>query len=246
MNPDPVNLYFLFQHNAPRSMTHPAHPDHPLSLFPSPTYSSGSFVCSSCDQIGSGLCFCCSICEFDLHIRCAYHDPKLKSGPTPPLKQIQLKSHPNHPVHHIPRSPYPSGQCSCDVCGTNCDPDGPLYRCDVCDYDVHLECTDLAETVQREDHEHTVSLLHVNPFEEFRCDVCRGGIAQKHCMYYCSSGCDYGMHVKCVTAKVAVMSDMAFQVEMLKLQNKMKLSQMAYDTHLMTTSGFYRNHYYRY
>lgn len=34
--------------NAPRSLIHPLHPDHPLSLFPFPTYTYGSFLCNSC------------------------------------------------------------------------------------------------------------------------------------------------------------------------------------------------------
>ena len=237
----PCNFFLHDQcFDAPRSMTHPAHPAHPLSLFPSPTYPSGSFICGSCHQIGSGFCFCCSVCEFDLHVHCAYHDPKLKSASTPAPKQIQLKSHPNHPVHHVPKPPYPGGQCWCDVCGTVCDPNGPLYRCDLCGYDVHLECTDLAETVRREDHGHAVKLLDVNPFEAFECDVCRGGIVQKHCMYYCSSGCDYGMHVKCVTTKASVkppMDEMACEVEMLKLQNTTKLYQMAMDNQMMAATG---------
>ncbi|XP_024992439.1 histone-lysine N-methyltransferase 2D-like [Cynara cardunculus var. scolymus] len=241
--------FFLHEQcfDAPRSMTHPAHPPHPLSLFPSPTYSSGSFICSSCDQIGSGLCFCCSICEFDLHIHCAYNDPNLKMGSTAPLKQIQLKSHPNHLVHHVPKPPYPSGQCSCDVCGTDCDLDCPLYHCDVCGYDVHLECTDLAETVQREDHEHTVSLLHVNPFQAFDCDVCTGRIEQNHSMYYCSSGCDYGMHVKCVTAKVSVnppMDELALRVEMLNMRNQTELYKMTMENLTMAASGFHSHRYY--
>ncbi|KAI3681229.1 hypothetical protein L6452_36016 [Arctium lappa] len=96
-------------------------------------------------------------------------------------------------------------------------------------------------SISNEDHEHMVSLLHMNLFQAFECDVCRGGITQNHCMYYCSSsGCDYGMHVKCVTAKVSVkppMGEMAFQVEMFKLQNTMKLHQIVLDNQMMAATG---------
>ncbi|KAL7593904.1 hypothetical protein Lser_V15G32733 [Lactuca serriola] len=233
--------------DAARSLIHPSHPAHPLSLFPSSTYTAGSFICNSCNQTGSGLCFCCSICEFDLHVHCAYKDLKPKSDKSiNPPKQIQLQAHPNHPLLYLPNPPYSDDiVCTCDVCGMVCE--GELYNCGVCGYDAHVGCCNLPETVRREDHEHGLSLLHVNPHETFECDVCRGGIAQKHCMYYCMSGCDYGMHVQCVSAKVtekAPMDAMTFQVEMFKLQNQMKIHQMMIDTKLMGISGLHRNRYY--
>ncbi|XP_028092868.1 F-box protein At5g07610-like [Camellia sinensis] len=65
--------FFLHQQCflASRSINHPSHPIHPLTLVPYPTYTSGSFTCDSCGQSGSGFCFSCSSCDFDLHIHCA-------------------------------------------------------------------------------------------------------------------------------------------------------------------------------
>lgn len=187
---------------------HPSHPDHPLSLFPSPTYISSSFICISCQILksGSGFCFSCSTCEFDLHIHCAYNDLNPKSVRGPSTNQIKLKSHPNHSLHYLPnpKVPYANLSCSCDVCGTTCDPNSELYHCYICRYDAHVGCTNLPELVQREDHEHELSLLHMNPYVAFQCDVCRGSISKNNCMYHCKSGCDYGIHVnKCVSAKVS-------------------------------------------
>ncbi|KAJ0693249.1 putative chromatin regulator PHD family [Helianthus annuus] len=133
-------------------------PRSPLSLFPSPTYKSGSFRCDSCDKIGSGFCFCCSNCEFDLHIHCAYNTLNPKSSTSLP-DEVELKSHPNHPLKLLPKPPYISGRRLCDVCGTKCDPNGELYRCDVCNYDVHVTCTTLQESVCREDHIHAFITL---------------------------------------------------------------------------------------
>ncbi|KAJ0693250.1 putative chromatin regulator PHD family [Helianthus annuus] len=183
--------------NASRSLTHPSHPNHPLSLFPSSTYKSGSFRCNSCGKSGSGFCYCCSNCSFDLHIHCAYNTLNPKYSTSPP-NQVELKSHPNHPLKLLPKPPYVSGKRFCNVCGTRCNNNGELYRCNVCDYDAHVTCTTLPQSVCREDHAHSLSLLYVNPYPDFTCNVCRGAILQKHCMYHCSSGCDYGMHVKCV------------------------------------------------
>lgn len=70
--------YFLDEqcYRAPRSMHHPSHPLHPLTLMPFPTYPSRSFFCDSCNLCGDGFSYCCSLCEFDLHLHCALvHNP---------------------------------------------------------------------------------------------------------------------------------------------------------------------------
>ncbi|KAK1422849.1 hypothetical protein QVD17_18138 [Tagetes erecta] len=326
--------------NATRSLIHPSHPDHPLSLFPSPTYTSGSFTCKSCNETGSGFCFGCSACDFDLHIHCAYNtlnpkpssnlppnqiilesrsnehtlsllnvnpipshnsqnpkpssnlppnqiilesrsnedtlsllnvnpipshntlNPKPSSNLPPnqiilesrsnedtlsllhvnpipshnsqnpeptsntPPTQIKLKSHPKHPLSlYLHKSACRGCTCFCDVCGTASDPDSALYRCDICDYGLHVECASLPETIRREDHEHALSLLYVNPNPEYLCDVCRGEINQKNCMYICTSGCDYGTHVKCVSDKVSErdwMDELEIAFDISKLKNKMR------------------------
>ncbi|KAL6557458.1 hypothetical protein OROMI_017808 [Orobanche minor] len=66
--------YFLHEHcfRAKRSLEHPSHPIHPLTLVPYPTYASTSFFCNSCNLAGSGFCYCCSECEFDVHVHCAH------------------------------------------------------------------------------------------------------------------------------------------------------------------------------
>ncbi|KAI3824660.1 hypothetical protein L1987_06127 [Smallanthus sonchifolius] len=245
--------------DATRSLIHPSHPDHPLSLFPSPTYTSGSFVCNSCNEAGSGFSFACSACEFDLHIHCAYNNLNPKRISNPPPNQIILKSHPNHPLKYLPKPHYGIwGSRLCDVCGTYCDPKGELYHCDICDYDAHVTCTNLQETVRRGDHEHTLSLLHVNPNPSFECDVCRGTIAQNHSMYHCASGCDYGMHVKCVSRQVsdqAPMGEITFDLDMSRLLNKMRELLQSYWAPavimvsvaiviLVIINSYYRNDYY--
>ncbi|KAK9064370.1 hypothetical protein SSX86_015752 [Deinandra increscens subsp. villosa] len=197
--------FFLHERcfKATRSLIHPSHPDHPLSLSPYSTYTSGYFRCNSCHEAGSGFCFCCSACQFDLHINCAYDDlnPKPTLNPTP--NQIKLKSHPNHLL-----TKHRQVYCThfCNVCSSVSDPGSEVYRCHICDYDVHVGCTSLPETIRGEGHEHTLSLLYVNPHPTFECDVCKGTIAQKNCMYMCISGCSYGMHVKCTPIQIKLES----------------------------------------
>ncbi|KAI3448945.1 hypothetical protein Pfo_005610 [Paulownia fortunei] len=66
--------YFLHEQcfRATRSLKHPSHPLHPLTLVPYPTYPSTSFFCNSCNLVGNGFCYCCSECEFDVHVHCAH------------------------------------------------------------------------------------------------------------------------------------------------------------------------------
>ncbi|KAL1802545.1 hypothetical protein ACET3Z_031192 [Daucus carota] len=57
---------------ASRAMIHPSHPSHPLTLAPFPTYPSNTFYCNSCNLVGTGFAYSCSLCEFDIHVHCAY------------------------------------------------------------------------------------------------------------------------------------------------------------------------------
>ncbi|PWA44883.1 C1-like protein [Artemisia annua] len=69
----PCNFYLHEQcYHATRSMEHPSHPLHPLTLVPYPTYLSNSFYCNSCKDVGTGFSYSCADCEFDLHVQCAY------------------------------------------------------------------------------------------------------------------------------------------------------------------------------
>ncbi|KAL3622419.1 hypothetical protein CASFOL_033830 [Castilleja foliolosa] len=65
--------YFLHGQcfTAARSLKHPSHPHHPLTLVPFPTHPSGSFICNTCYIAGDAFSYSCSACEFDIHVHCA-------------------------------------------------------------------------------------------------------------------------------------------------------------------------------
>ncbi|KAK2977022.1 hypothetical protein RJ640_022288 [Escallonia rubra] len=110
--------FFLHEQcfRATRSLKHPSHPTHPLTLVPYPTYPSNSFFCNACTQVGTGLSYSCSDCEFDLHIQCAYSLNHILPSRTPNFGTNytpQTTSHDIIPSQLIPNysikvEPFPS------------------------------------------------------------------------------------------------------------------------------------------
>lgn len=116
----------------PPLISHPSHPKHPLSLLPAPPYQgSSTFNCDGCSHSGSGFCYHCSECDFDLHPTCA----------SKPL----TTAHPRHD-HQLSLEffpPYDIRGFSCDVCGGT-GKNHWLYRCSYCEFDAHLDCATFA------------------------------------------------------------------------------------------------------
>lgn len=112
----------------PQQITHPFdHQNHVLSLLPKPVYPEGLFSCDACGQQGDGFSYHCKVCGIDLHILCA----------SSPMSFTHQYHH--HQLQLTFSPPYPGKIFSCDMCGTNgCN--SWLYRCDMCQFDVHLTC----------------------------------------------------------------------------------------------------------
>lgn len=111
--------YFLHEQcfRATRSLNHPSHSIHPLTLVPYPTYPSTQFFCNSCSLVGNGFCYCCSECEFDVHVHCAHMaaSPHLSHSASVPLPNMshnpQVYNHQPHQNHVYPpiqHNPFPS------------------------------------------------------------------------------------------------------------------------------------------
>ncbi|MFS8026752.1 hypothetical protein Hanom_Chr16g01490411 [Helianthus anomalus] len=118
-------------------------------------------------------------------------------------KEIHHKSHPEHPLTLLPQAPY-----------DNKDGTGFTYHCSICTFDLHTTCVSLPETVNPDDHKHTLKLFYSCPVkdEDFYCDVCHGEV-QKDC---------YGSHLDCVDCeKYECTLDPQAQLQMLQLQMQM-------------------------
>ncbi|XWS40786.1 hypothetical protein CRYUN_Cryun17cG0025400 [Craigia yunnanensis] len=115
----------------PQLITHPAHPGHSLNLLPTSAYPIGYFSCDACGQQGHGFNYHCNQCDFDIHSICASKPLSLRHQSHP--CQLQLFFYP----------PYQTKGFSCDIChqiGSN----HWLYRCSICEFDVHLTCASTA------------------------------------------------------------------------------------------------------
>ncbi|XP_015071099.1 uncharacterized protein LOC107015360 [Solanum pennellii] len=128
--------------NAPRSLIHPSHPSHPLTLLPAPTYSSRSFTCNACGSEGRSCSLSCAHCEFDLHMQCAL------------LPQtVLLPQHHYHELKLIFDSSFGDEDESCificDLCNGKVEHNSWLYYCADCDFGTHIECSSISKYVNK-------------------------------------------------------------------------------------------------
>lgn len=126
--------FFLHEHcgNANRYVKHPSHQLHPLVLVPSPTYCSGSFLCTGCGAPGNSFSYCCPPCEVDLHVHCTYLPPNV-----------------NHKAHqHELIINFTTGEQAgnldqhCKICTKQLNSKNWSYICSrgECDFRVHTYC----------------------------------------------------------------------------------------------------------
>ncbi|XP_059654313.1 uncharacterized protein LOC132301037 [Cornus florida] len=199
-------------------------------------------VCSGCEQDLSGSAYNCakSNCNFYLHKSC-FELPK----------QIQHKSHLEHPLILLSSPAYEDGDFTCNACFQNGT--AFTYNCSTCKFDLHVGCSSLHETVKREDHEHPLTLMYSSPHKKvnedeneviFVCDVCRCTV-DEHCWAYCCNLCDFGTHLHCVTAEISqeeeaeveslFAAQLRMQAEMQRLQLQMQMSHQT--AQLMASIG---------
>ncbi|KAL3832894.1 hypothetical protein ACJIZ3_007630 [Penstemon smallii] len=81
---------------------------------------------------------CCRGCNFYLHKLC-FDFPQ----------SIQSKSHPIHSLGLL-YPPYCKGDC--DACGESCN--GFTYNCNICNYNIHANCSNLLESKPEDDCAH--------------------------------------------------------------------------------------------
>ncbi|XVF83469.1 hypothetical protein PTKIN_Ptkin16aG0489400 [Pterospermum kingtungense] len=164
----------------PTKINHFFHRKHPLIL----QLKDVGLPCHLCQETKPNqILYCCSICEFALHIECAS---------PPPI--IEDKSHP-HPFtlfwRHV--------SFICDACGT--PGNHASYICSTCCLIVHKKCISLPGTLRHPMHYgHPISRTYfLGQYEigSWECRICHvEDVNSRHGGYYCSV-CNYVAHVNC-------------------------------------------------
>ena len=189
---------------APRKITHAMHPQHTLTQQYSPV--EWQTRCSVCQGYVACISYGCTSveCMFVMHISCAGGSDMMYEAEDGEGSIIHHASHPKHKLELLRR------RCSfkCDACGTthaigsSCS----SYTCtdDACEYWIHERCASLPHTIQREDHNHSLSLTFHVPLQylvyNYRCDVCSKRLISKFWIYHCEL-CSYAVHITCAFTK---------------------------------------------
>ncbi|MBA0869629.1 hypothetical protein Goshw_000793, partial [Gossypium schwendimanii] len=159
----------------PIEVNHLFHSQHPLVL----QFNSQRLPCQIC-QITQprGLVYCCSPCEFTLHIACV-------ERPT----RINHPCHRDHPL--ILQLNFKS--LLCQICRET-QALSPAYYCSACKFGVHVRCVSPKPSIKGEIHEHPFTLFWRQV--PFICDACGTSGA---CTSYICSPCGLIVHESCIS-----------------------------------------------
>ncbi|GMP95720.1 hypothetical protein CsSME_00044657 [Camellia sinensis var. sinensis] len=154
----------------PQQLSHPFHPQHPLTLLPHPPSNGGEFRCQACGKARRGFTFHCSTCQFNLDINCASLKPQIN-------QQISIR-HFSHTNLHILDlcNKDKNFDVFCSACESQFQDHDSIYVCLECKLLLHKPC---AELPQKIDHhpfhpQHSLVLYtKMPPWESFkRCKAC--------------------------------------------------------------------------
>ncbi|KAL1191951.1 Protein VACUOLELESS GAMETOPHYTES [Cardamine amara subsp. amara] len=175
-----------------RPATHPViHPSHNHPLRGYNAQVEDEIICSGCNQDLIGAAYKCtkSECDYFLHKLCFELPPKIRDN-----------CHPNHLLTLLYSPPYDHSIYTCNACGEYGS--GFAYNCSICQYDVHIRCVCMPESMKHDDHVHPLALVYSSPYPKgaiVTCDVCNKTISQNLWSYSCRL-CNYDKHLhSCVT-----------------------------------------------
>ncbi|KAF5938696.1 hypothetical protein HYC85_022955, partial [Camellia sinensis] len=165
----------------PQQLSHPFHPQHPLTLLPHPPFNRDEFRCQACGKTRRGFTFHCSTCQFNIDINCASLKPQIN-------QQISIQ-HFNHTNLH-----------TLDLCIKDKDFD---VFCSACESQLQDH-----DTIYGRRHRHQLTLTYSpirdHPDEdeaaELYCDDYKKLRYLIDPTYYCKE-CHYVAHVECMISK---------------------------------------------
>jgi hypothetical protein len=100
----------------------------------------------------------------------------------------------HHHSHRCPLVRYECGSFTCNGCGRGGN--GARYRCDNCDFDLHLSCAKYSFPC----HGHALTYQPcVQPGVQIICDACNSRVCGTH---YTCRGCNFHVHPNCVQRQI--------------------------------------------
>uniref|UniRef100_A0A2N9FZ82 Phorbol-ester/DAG-type domain-containing protein n=1 Tax=Fagus sylvatica TaxID=28930 RepID=A0A2N9FZ82_FAGSY len=170
------------------------HPEHPLSLLLRPTNHTTQveYRCNACCGDCSGLTYRCDLRDFNLHVECTEQVPTIK-----------YESH----KHLLLLVENMSGEAKCNGCDKSCD--SSVLRCPQCDFNLHVQCGPLPDTIKHKCHVDSLTLVESpvdgesDSDDEFYCDVCEKKRNPRLPIYCCDQdSCPFVAAVSCVMSEV--------------------------------------------
>ncbi|XP_052488053.1 uncharacterized protein LOC128041774 [Gossypium raimondii] len=165
----------------PTEIDHPTHRLHPLIL----NRSDSDYLCNLCQKQHSGPFYSCSLCHFNINVKCAW-----------PRSTVEDKSCHQHLFSLLWRQ----GSFICDACGT----EGNYISCIClkCCIEVHKKCTSLPHIIKFSRHDHCIFHKHFLQTRELTrqdCKICFSEVKLDRGSYSCRKpGCNYVVYVNCV------------------------------------------------
>ncbi|KAJ4712692.1 putative Cysteine/Histidine-rich C1 domain family protein [Melia azedarach] len=170
----------------PREIEHPFH-KHSLVL-PEP-YSRKERECSACYKHCFGFTYRCNDCDFDLDLDCASLQPSIEYIGHGHILTFFEK------LYGIPK---------CIACSFTSS-DVSYLRCVICNFNIHLWCSPLPETIRHKSHQdHHLCLMDSfvdDNYDSQICDVCEEHRDARECVYYCAE-CNFISEFNCATFEV--------------------------------------------
>ncbi|XP_061994024.1 uncharacterized protein LOC133711967 [Rosa rugosa] len=171
----------------PSEIQHPVHCQHPLFLLNSIQNVKVRCLCNACNQ----PCiyrYNCSICDFNLHLKCASNWENI----------IGNASH-EHQFIVLPME-LADLHINCHICGDYWN-GSAYYICSICQLLVHQECASLPHDIKMSGHQHRLKLTwfleDIYPKDQL-CVVCRTSVEKSRAVYYCHECSGYVSHTTCM------------------------------------------------
>ncbi|KAF5729989.1 hypothetical protein HS088_TW20G00359 [Tripterygium wilfordii] len=170
---------------------HPFHPFHTLTQLQLVT----RFICHACNNTceNSPAYKCTSkFCDFILDVHCASLTPYIK---------IDTHEHLLYLFENFGIEP------NCKRCNSPCQFGESIFRCVVCDYNLHFLCGPLPHTIIHECHQDPLTLADpivddgCEDESEVYCDACEQNRDPDECVYFCET-CGHIVELKCVINEV--------------------------------------------